>query len=76
MVKIKKVVLLFSLLTLFSLNAGITTADDKLIKASEGYVIIEEDDRAYFMEDPAFYLKKGRENFQNNDLKSAALDLR
>ncbi|UCB46754.1 MAG: hypothetical protein JSV25_04865 [Spirochaetota bacterium] len=75
MVKIKKVVLLFSLLTLFSLTAGITTSDDKLIQAPEGYVIIEEDDWAYFMEDPAFYLKKGRENFQNNDLKSAALDL-
>lgn len=57
MVKIKTFVLLFTLFTLFSLIAEFNFADDKPIKAPDGYVIIEEDDWAYFMEDPAFYLK-------------------
>jgi hypothetical protein len=30
----------------------------------------------YFIKDPAFYLRQGRENFLNNELKSSALDLR
>jgi hypothetical protein len=74
--KIKTFVLLFTLFPIFLLIAEFNIADDKPVKAPEGYVIIHEDDWAYFMEDPAFYLKQGRENFLNNDLKSAALDLR
>jgi len=76
MVKIKTLVLLFTLFTMFLLIAEFNIADDKPIKAPDGYVIIEEDDWAYFMEDPAFYLKKGRESFLKNELKGAALDLR
>jgi hypothetical protein len=76
MVKIKTFVSLFTLFTMFSLIAEFNVADDKPIKAPDGYVIIEEDDWAYFMEDPAFYLRQGRENFLNNELKSAALDLK
>ncbi|MBN2322783.1 MAG: hypothetical protein JXQ30_03550 [Spirochaetes bacterium] len=51
-------------------------ADEKRIKAPEGYVVIDEKDWAYFMEDPAIYLREGREHFLANEMKRAAFELR
>lgn len=50
--------------------------EDRGVKAPEGYILIPEDDWAYFMEDPAAYLREGREHYLTNELKRAAFELR
>jgi hypothetical protein len=69
-------ILLFTLCIVSLSTARVIVSDDKPFKAPDGYVMISEDDWAYFIEDPAVYLKMGRESFLRNEYKSSALDLR
>jgi len=72
--KILLVPLIFLSVLTFSTLAP--AADKKQIKAPEGYILIDEDDWAYFMEDPAAYLREGREHFLANEMTRAAFELR
>jgi hypothetical protein len=63
-------------LTVLALSTWSIVADEKHRKAPEGYILIDEDGWAYLMEDPAIYLREGREHFLANEMKRSAFELR
>jgi hypothetical protein len=63
-------------LTVLTLSTWSIVADEKHRKAPEGYILIDEDDWAYLMEDPEIYLREGREHFLANKMKQSAFELR